>query len=297
MKTFHFTRRPLVVRSAWAFVAVMLATLGVGAQNPPDFQADGRFTGSALTGWRVVGPATWKAENGEIIGRARIRAGGWLVMDKPIQDLQFFANLKCEGACKAGVLLRGEKTGQRRHARHVRVVQRWRHRAVPRDTRCAGQRDGAQPNRSDACPGLGGSDGRRGSLTANAWNPIKINLWGDTVRSWPGVAGPLADQDTAQFGAIGLYVGGTGEVRYKDVAWKDINAVELPDEVVKPRFTIHRLTELYYGWSAVSSDINRDGAMDIVSGPFYYLGPTFTERRIFRTDRVYNPATEYAPTW
>ncbi len=115
------------------------------------------------------------------------------------------------------------------------------------------------------------------------------------MRSWPGAAGPLADQDTAQFGAIGLYVGGTGEVRYKDVAWKDINAVELPDEVVNSRFTIQRLTELYYGWSAVSSDINRDGAMDIISGPFYYLGPSFTVRRIFRSDRVYNPATEYAP--
>ena len=35
--------------------------------------------------------------------------------------------------------------------------------------------------------------------------------------------------------------------------------------------------------------------MDIISGPFYYLGPSFTVRRIFRTDRVYNPATEYAP--
>jgi hypothetical protein len=105
MKTFQFSRRLPVV----AFAAVMLVTLGVGAQNPPDFQADGRFTGSSLTGWRVVGPATWKAENGELIGRATDPAGGWLLTDKPLQDLQFFANLKCSGPCKAGVLLRGEK--------------------------------------------------------------------------------------------------------------------------------------------------------------------------------------------
>ena len=60
---------------------------------------------------------------------------------------------------------------------------------------------------------------------------------------------------------------------------------------------LHRasVSTMYYGWSAAASDINRDGAMDIVSGPFYYLGPTFTERRIYRAGRVYNPATEYAP--
>jgi hypothetical protein len=52
---------------------------------------------------------------------------------------------------------------------------------------------------------------------------------------------------------------------------------------------------MYYGWSATASDINRDGTMDVVSGPFYYLGPGYTERRIYRLGRVYNPATEYAP--
>ena len=31
------------------------------------------------------------------------------------------------------------------------------------------------------------------------------------------------------------------------------------------------------------------------TGPFYFLGPKFTERRIYRQGRIYNPATEYAP--
>jgi hypothetical protein len=35
--------------------------------------------------------------------------------------------------------------------------------------------------------------------------------------------------------------------------------------------------------------------MDIVSGPFYFLGPSYAERHIYRMDRVYNPAAEYAP--
>ena len=240
MRTFHLSRRPFVVRSAGAFAGVLLATLGVGAQNPPDFQADGRFTGSSLNGWRTVGPATWKAENGELIGRATDPAGGWLLMDKPLQDVQFFANLRCAGPCKAGVLLRGEKQADG-GMRGVYVsfsdgdMVQYRVTLDAQGKETERSRIGPTP-----APGSAAATAAAGSLTANTWNPIKINLWGDTVRSWPGAAGPLADQPTAQFGAIGLYVGGTSEVRYKDVAWKDINAVELPDEVVNSRFTIRR---------------------------------------------------------
>src|SRR5262249_40491333 len=43
------------------------------------------------------------------------------------------------------------------------------------------------------------------------------------------------------------------------------------------------------------ADINHDGILDVVSGPYYYLGPNYTERRIYREGRQYNPATEYAP--
>jgi hypothetical protein len=111
----------------------------------------------------------------------------------------------------------------------------------------------------------------------------------------PNAASTLTGAEVPQFGPVALYVGGTSEVRFKDVAWKDANSVVLPEEETSSRFTVKRLSELYYGWSAVTSDINRDGAMDIISGPFYYLGPNFTERRIYRNDRVYNPATEYAP--
>ena len=58
---------------------------------------------------------------------------------------------------------------------------------------------------------------------------------------------------------------------------------------------MHQISTLYYGWSAAAADINHDGTPDIVSGPFYYLGPSYTERHIYRVGRVYNPATEYAP--
>ena len=64
---------------------------------------------------------------------------------------------------------------------------------------------------------------------------------------------------------------------------------------VSPHFTAQRISDFYYGWGATTGDINRDSIPDIVSGPYYYLGPDYTERRIYREGRIYNPATEYAP--
>ena len=84
--------------------------LGVGASDPPNFKPDGAFTGSALTGWHVVGDADWSAQNGEIIGKAKPGTnGGWLVLDKSFQDVQLYLNYKCTGECKSGVLLRAKK--------------------------------------------------------------------------------------------------------------------------------------------------------------------------------------------
>src|SRR5947208_13565505 len=99
--------RPMTVTA----VVVAAMTLGLRAADPPDFKPDATFKGSALTGWHTVGQAQWRAENGELIGRdAAGGSGGWLVMDKGFQDLMLYANIKCDGTCKTGVLLRAQKT-------------------------------------------------------------------------------------------------------------------------------------------------------------------------------------------
>ena len=116
----------------------------------------------------------------------------------------------------------------------------------------------------------------------------------ETIRASLGGGGAIAGPNAPKYGNVALYIGGTGEVRFKDVAWKDLIPLMQPREQLSNRFTALRISDFYYGWSAAASDINRDGAMDIVSGPFYYLGPSFTERRIYRTSRVYNPGIEYA---
>ena len=74
------------------------------------FVPDWTFKGSTLAGWHVLGAADWKAIDGELVGTPKSADGGWLVLDKSFQDVEFGADFKCVGACRTGVLLRAEKT-------------------------------------------------------------------------------------------------------------------------------------------------------------------------------------------
>src|SRR3954453_22465763 len=88
---------------------VGLFALAMIAAGPADFVPDGAIKGSALTGWHKLGPAEWKAENGEVIVSPGA-GGGWLVLDKGYQDVEFFLNFRCSGTCSTGVLVRAAKT-------------------------------------------------------------------------------------------------------------------------------------------------------------------------------------------
>ena len=91
-----------------AFTAVVLS-VDLGGQAARTFAPDWTFKGSALTGTQQVGQATWRAENGEIIGTPTSPDGGWLLLDKGYQDVQFAALYRCAAACTAGVMVRSEK--------------------------------------------------------------------------------------------------------------------------------------------------------------------------------------------
>ena len=87
------------------------------------------------------------------------------------------------------------------------------------------------------------------------------------------------------FGPIALYTAG-GEARYREVSYKDLNPKTDPKEIVSANFRLQRISDFYYGWCTAAADINHDGVLDIVSGPFYYLGPDYTERHEFTAARV-----------
>jgi hypothetical protein len=89
-----------------AALAVLGSAIFAASQN---FLPDVVFKGSVLTGWHKLGQADWRADDGEIVGVPR-ENGGWLVLDKGYQDIGIYTSFRCTGACKAGVLLRAEKT-------------------------------------------------------------------------------------------------------------------------------------------------------------------------------------------
>jgi hypothetical protein len=95
-----------------AIASLCIASLAVSLMAAgPTFRPDVVFKGSALTGWTPLGQgATWRAQNGDIIGTPSQPTGGWLVLGKSYQDVAFYTNLSCSAGCRAGLLLRAEKT-------------------------------------------------------------------------------------------------------------------------------------------------------------------------------------------
>ena len=133
----------------------------------------------------------------------------------------------------------------------------------------------------------------------NDWNTFEVlvdaNVFRAGVNAPTGFSGQAIDADTGTFGPIALYVGGTGEVRFKNLALKDLNRRVTPAEKSSPRFRVQHFEDFYYGWSAAAGDFNHDGVLDVTIGNRYYLGPSFTDSRELYLGQAFNPATEYGP--
>ena len=81
------------------------------------------------------------------------------------------------------------------------------------------------------------------------------------------------------FGPVALYAGGTGEVEFKDVAFKDLSENRAEGRGLA-HFRMQRISDFYYGWcAAVGRHQSRRHPGIIVAPPFYYLGPDYTERK------------------
>lgn len=137
--------------------------------------------------------------------------------------------------------------------------------------------------------------------------PIPINAWSDlNVRADVSVlkaslnygkaASGVSDDAGQSYGAIALYVGpGEGEVRFKNIAYKNLALQTVPFEKVGHRFTLRQLDKFYHDRSPATADINRDGHRDVIAGAYYYLGPTFEQRREIYASDTYSPGRQFAP--
>jgi hypothetical protein len=304
-------RRALM--AAFAGAILLMPIFGVG----PSFIPDHTFKGSTLTGWHTLGDADWRAENGEIIGKPKSAEGGWLVMDEGLQDAGFYASFECTGGCKSGIMMRMQKTGDGFKGQFVSLAEGDQHLyrmtldAAGRETHRDRLRPAAPmirfgqppPTPTPGAPAAGGAGrgmGRGPIYKPGDWNTVQVIIDADIIRAAlnngfaPGAG--VTEDESEGFGPIALYVGGTGEVRFKDAGWKDLGVKEEAAEKVSPNFRMQRLSEYYYSWGVAAADINHDGVQDLVTGGYYYLGPDYTKRREIYAAQTFNPSTQYAGT-
>ncbi len=279
----------------------------------PSFHPDVTLTGSSLTGWHTFGQAEWRADNGEVVATPK-GGGGWLVLDRSYQDIGVYTQFRCAGACETGVLLRAEKTPTGMKGIYValsdpdlgtysvtidaqgQIVERNKLR------RGGGLERIAPPPSNQPAPNFHPPVSTvtlpftppDSNLRPHEWNQAEILFDANIVRTFLNDGrehGAVGDEG---YGPIALYAGGTGEVRFKDLAYKDLGLkVRLPDEV-SSNFRKQQLSDFYYSWSSGAADFNHDGILDIVSGPYIYYGPDYTKYREMYLAETVNPSTGFA---
>ena len=325
----------MMSRRLLGLVAAFAALLTIPvAGTRGTFVPDWTFKGSTLAGWHVLGAADWKAVDGELVGTPKSADGGWLVLDKSFQDVEFGADFKCVGACRTGVLLRAEKTATgmkgvflsldageiggyavtldangkiltkerlRPGGGLMRIAPSAAEQAAAAAARGRGAAGapargrGAQPA---TLPNL--TDPPSFDLKPNDWNDLDVVIDANIFRPWvntSGSGGGAADDDLGAFGPIAIYVGGSGEVRFRDVSYRDLSLKRMVPEQLSTNYRILRLTPFYYSFASGAADFDRDGNIDIVSGPFIFLGPDFTKVREFYMALSTNPSTSFSSNW
>ena len=279
----------------------------------PSFRPDTTFTGSSLAGWHTIGGAQWHAENGELIGTPK-PSGGWLVLDRSYQDIGVYLRFRCVGGCETGVLLRAEKTPTGMRGIYValsdpdlpsyavtldgqgQIVERTilRHgggleRIAPPPTNTP-EREFHPPVSTAKLP----FELPDSKLRPDDWNDAEILFDANIVRTFLNDGrehGAVGDEG---YGPIALYVGGSGEVRFKDLAYKDLGLKVRVPEKISSNFRKQQLSDFYYSHASCAADFNRDGSLDIVSGPYIYYGPDYMKSREMYLGETVNPSTKFA---
>lgn len=170
------------------------------------------------------------------------------------------------------------------------------------ETSAAGGDNAAAGGRGGRGRGRGGFPGRgpaASPIHPGDWNTVETLIDADIVRAQVngtslGFGGAATTDKGADFGPIALYVGGSGEVDFKDISYKDLAYKNEPAEYVSPNYRAQRISDYSYAWSAAVADINHDGIKDIVAGPYYYLGPDYTVRHELYRSQTFSPGTEFA---
>jgi hypothetical protein len=141
-------------------------------------------------------------------------------------------------------------------------------------------------------------------LKPNDWNDVDLVIDANILRQWVNKGGGnaagnggAADDELGKFGPVALYAGGTGEVRFRDVSYRDLSLKHIVAEQLSPNFRMQRLTPFYYSFASAVADFDRDGNLDIASGPFIFLGPDFKKKREFYMALATRPGVDFSSNW
>ena len=312
-------------------VTLVLAALP-GRAVSRNFRPDVVFSGSSLAGWTPLGTADWRAVNGELIATPRgggwliadrvYQDVGFFASFKCAAGCATGVLLRAEKTSDGGwkgvyASLSADDLASYRITIDASGKETSRERLRPAG---GGQvRVAPPPAPPPAGPpaGAGRGTGRGGppqplqmpggmeppiarpanGLQPGDWNDVELVLDANILRAFlndaGGLAGGVSDDDFGRFGRIALYAGGSGEVRFKDVSFKDLQPKIAAPEEVSRRFRMQALNEFYYSWGPSVADINRDGNPDIVAGPYYYLGPDFATAREIYMAKTLDASTQY----
>ncbi len=299
-------RKCLVVLSLLMLAGSMPA-IAVG----PSFIPDVTFNGSNLSGWHTVGNVEWHVENGEIVGKPTKPSGGWLVLDKSYQDVGVYLEYRCTGDCQTGILFRGMKSNSGMKGTFVdlsdseipaysvtlnadgAIESREKARRGGGLVRFTPPPDPNKPQPTFRPPPLNTALPFKQpdtSLKSGDWNTAEMFMDANVVRTFLNDGREHGAVSEETYGPFALYVGGTGEVRFRKLKYKDLAVKLRQPDTASPNFRAQTLTQFFYSFSVAAADFNRDGTLDIVSGPFIYYGPDYT-----RSEEIY-PAEAFNET-
>ena len=310
---------------AIAAMFLVLPRAGANKNFVPDWTFQGSSLGAARTHRQCRVGARKTARSS---ARPKTAEGGWLILDKPLQDVQFASTFRCTGGCRAGVMLRtqstpegiqgiyvalpegenpaaafalkldpqGREIGRQPLNRRIwhgplhRAAARRRTRRARRAGPAAGQRrrtgaaedaasDRAACLRTRPTPVPPTPTGRTSGTRSRSSSTPTTFASGSTMdrRAEAPTARPTrTSRSTAPWRCM-------SEARAKSASNKSSSKIWAgafcPTKRYPAASAMQRISDFYYAWSAAAADINHDGILDVVAGPFYYLGPDYQVSR------------------
>ena len=130
---------------------------------------------------------------------------------------------------------------------------------------------------------------------------LDVVIDANILRPWVnnGAAAAAARPTTrlGAFGPIALYVGGAGEVHFRDVSYRDLSLKRVVAEQLSPNYRMLQLTPFYYSFASAAADFDRDGNMDVVVGPVHLHGTGLHEEARVLHGARHHPVDDFSSNW